>query len=162
MKTQIGLYLDVNTCEELRSRAAATGAPISDLADLLLRFGLARIKDETIREWAAKQNSTRGRLAGGLTDAERRLIGAFGKLKAKEELAWRFPVTDLANAAGLKITPAFLALQRLRTRGMVEGMELEQLDRWGRPVKSFWCLASDRADHDARLAATRAQSIPTL
>ncbi len=143
MKTQMGLYLGVGTAEELRNRASATGAPVSDLADLVIRFGLARMTDESIRAWVARQAPTRGRLAGGLRLHERACIGAIDRLKLSQAPAWRFSGSDIANEASLKLTEAFWALKSLQTRGLVVGAELEELDRWGRPVKSFWCLTSD-------------------
>lgn len=144
MKTQMGLYLDVATAEALRDKAAASGASISDLADLVMRYGLARIGDDALRKWALKQGSTRGRNAGGLRQNERAALGAIERLKAAQAPAWRFSGADVAAAAAMKLSEAFWALKSLQTRGLVHGFELDELDRWGRPTRSFWCLTADR------------------
>lgn len=149
MKTQIGLYLGAGTAEQLREAAHSAGASIGDLADLLLRYGLSKVPPEQLRAWALKLPSTKGRLAGQLTKDERAVLGAFETLpkKAGQDGVWRFPITDVAAEAGLRLTEAYWALKALQRRALVRGMELEELDRWGRPVKSYWSLISAMPEH---------------
>lgn len=144
MKTQMGLFLDVGTAERLRSEAGRAGAPIGDLADLCIRFALERMTPDAVAKWAQSLPSRMGPLSGGPKKNERAVIAAFERLprKAGQEGAWKFPLTDVAAEAGLRLTDAFWALKALQARKLVHGSELEEVDRWGRPVKSFWSLIS--------------------
>lgn len=144
MKTQIGLYLEVSTAEELRAQAQAAGVSIGDLADLFLRKGLATVKPEALKAWAQARPSTRGPLGGGLRKDERAVLAAFDSLKASQAPAWRFSGAQLADTAGVRWAVGLWALKALQARGLVHGFELEAVDRWGRPVQSFWCLTGDR------------------
>ncbi len=149
MKTQFNVYMEVATAEEVRGKALQVGAPVGDLADFLLRFALSRIPDDTLRQWATQHRTSAGPLRGGLSKDERLVSMAFERLpkKAGQEGAWRFGLSDLASEAGLRLTNAFWALKALQARQVVHGMELEELDRWGRPVKSFWSLVSAMPEH---------------
>ena len=140
MKMQFGVYVSVSTVEKVRERAAATGAPIGDLADLLMRYGLERVSDEALRKWVEAKASTRGRLAGGPTQNERRALTALATLVAASDGAWRFSHGEIATKAGLRPTDAYNALQALQARGLVVGVAdpSSGLDRWERPVKSYW------------------------
>ncbi len=162
MKIQTGFYLGVSTVEELRKRAQETGAGLSDLTDLLLRLSLAKVTNEAIVAWVASQEVKKGRLGGGMTKHERQVLGAIAALKAKYSPSWQFENSDVAQAAGLKLRESYWALQGLQARGITSGASPnDEVDRWGRPLKSFWCLVVDRAAVDVKFAASlRAAQIP--
>jgi hypothetical protein len=143
MKTQLNTYVDVTTADELRQRAAEVNAPVGELADKCLRFALSRLNTEALRKWVTTLDTKRGRLGGGLTKNERALLAAFGRLKAKGGGAWRFVATELAAEAALRLTDAFLGLRQLANKGFITGGGTEEVDRWGRPLKSVWNLAED-------------------
>lgn len=149
MKAQCNLFMSVSTSEELKAKAAHVGAPVGDLADLLLRFGLAKMSDDDLRKWVASRAITGSARSGALKKNERFVLVAFERLplKAGQEGAWRFALGDVAAEAGLRLTDAYWALKALQARGLVKGMELEEVDRWNRPVKSFWSLISAMPEH---------------
>jgi hypothetical protein len=138
MKTQIGVYIEVVTADELRNRAARAGVPIGDLADLTMRYGLERLSDEALAKWAAGRQPTRGRMGGGLLKNELAVLGCWDRLLAKGEGAWRFMAKDIAQEAGLTNKDAYFALLGLQRRGLVTGGGSQDLDRWGRPMESAW------------------------
>lgn len=142
MKTQMGVYVDQSTAELLRTRATESGAAIGDLADLCIRYTLGKITLEQLRTWALKQPVAKGRLAGQHTKDERAVLLAFDALAKREPGTWRYAYEALAAEAGLKLSPTFWALKSLQRRGEVHGMELDEVDRWGRPVKSFWSMVA--------------------
>ncbi len=147
MKTQIGLYMDTRTSETLKEKAASVGVPMGDLADLCLRFAFDRLPEDTIRKWAGTRRSVRGPLAGGLSKKETKVLEVFKYLKATGEGAWRFEVKEIAAQSGMRAAEAFWALTALRTRKLVFGFDdpAAGVDRWDRPIKSYWCLETDRA-----------------
>lgn len=138
MKTQIGLFISVSTSDELRERAKRSGAPIGDLADLALRFALGKLNDQALAKWASELPSRRGRNAGALGKDERAVLLAFDRLAQREPGASRWSLGTVASEAGLRLTLGFWALKGLQARGLVIGAELEETDRWGRPIRSFW------------------------
>lgn len=145
MKTQLGLYFTPGTADALRERAVKVAAPLSDLAEMCVRFGLRQLTDDQIAEWMKSQApNVRGRLAGGLRQTERACMAALEDLRKAEPGAYRFAGTTIANKSGLGFAVAYRALQSLRTRGLVTGTELEPVDRWGRSEKSLWSLAAPK------------------
>lgn len=139
-KSFAGLYLPVETMVALRTRAEGVGVSYSELADLFIRRGLDSMPEDVLRAWAAKRPSTRGRLGGGLTKAERSALDAMGRLVARgtAEGVYRFELAEVANEAGLLRRDAYLALKRLQGRGLVSGADGTEQDRHGRPVSSVW------------------------
>lgn len=144
MKTQIGLYLQVGTAEELRARAAATGSSVGDLADLCIRATLAKMADKQIRAWASKLPNLRGRTGGALRKNEREVMAALERLEKKDPGAYRFNTHDVAVAAGLRTGEAFLALTSLEARALTRSLVMGdgQVDRFGRPISCVWSRAN--------------------
>ncbi len=142
-KVQTNFYLPVGTTDALRERAAEVGCSASDLVDLFTRKGLDGISVDVLKKWAKGLTSRMGRLGGAHTKNERAVQLAFDALKVRDAPAYRFPLPDIASASGLRLAEAFWALKKLEARGIVAGAELDKVDRWGRPIASFWRLATD-------------------
>lgn len=141
MTTMVGLYLSPETAEDLKGKALKGGLTISALADLALRYGLARLADDAIAAYAAKLPRKRGALGGGLRASEQAALRALEALTVG--LAWRLSHEDIAATAGLGRLEAYKALTSLAGRGLVRphpALSSPELDRWGRPVKTFWSL----------------------
>lgn len=136
-KQFLGATVNTSTLESVRTKADNVGVPVSALVDLLLRYGLAKLSDEDLRSWAAKREFGLGRPVGGMTKAERAVLFGLEALEAKGE-GTRFSLVELAASAGLPPRTAYAGLKSLQRRGMVAGSESEPVDRWGRPVESFW------------------------
>lgn len=137
MKAQFNASCDVATVDALREKAKACGAPIGDLLSMMIRFSLARIPDDRLIAWA-ESHRAKAR-AGELRRNERAMLTAFEVLASRGD-ATRFSARSLADAAGVHWAEGYLALQSLATRGLVTGFDLEECDRWGRPVRSWWTL----------------------
>jgi hypothetical protein len=144
MKTQVGLFLQNTTAEEVRVTAMKVGVGIGDLADYLLTQGLQRLSEGELHTWAASLQSTKGRLGGGLTRCESAVLKCFDRLLQNREEAWRFSAHEIAKEAGFPHRLAFGALKSLQRRELVKGLEMsEEVDRWGRPVNSVWWRPED-------------------
>lgn len=138
MKTLLGLYVDVETASALREMSSEVDASISELGDLCLRYALERMPKDTLRQWAQGLTNTRGRLGGGMTKHEKAAWGAYNEICEKDG-AYRLDHQDIAQKAGLTPKEAYLALRSLERRGILKGQVWgEEVDRWGRPVKSYW------------------------
>jgi predicted ArsR family transcriptional regulator len=120
------------------------------LVDLLLRYGLEKLSEQAVREWAQKRTErkiSRVDMAahpGLMKRDEKRVLQALEQLHASSEGAWRFGADEIADRAGVRRAAAYWALQALRTGGLVEGHEVEGAgrDRWGRPTQSIWSMIS--------------------
>jgi hypothetical protein len=159
MKAQLNLYLNQSTIELLREKAHAVTANVGDLADLCIRFAFERMPEDALRKWVASQTSTKGRLRGALTKDQRCVVDAFERIakRPENEGAWRFSHENVAREAGLRPAVAYWTLKQLQTRGLTTGTDGEELDRWGRPLKSFWSLISAMPDRELeRLGLKRA------
>ncbi len=151
MRMQTNLSLAVDTTADLRSLADEVGAPIGELADLLLRSGLKRADKAKLREWATKLPHRKGRLGGGLKGAQKAALEAINKLKAMPHAGKVFSVVEIARAAGLLVKATFDALRALEARGgFVLCVTSPDLDRWGRPAESMWWLEGDNLHHVAQ------------
>lgn len=143
MKTQMGLWIEAGTADELRTRANRVGVAVGDLADLLVQFGLGKLTDAALAKWAASVRSRKGRLGGALRKSERASLDAMHRMKAAEG-AWRFTLEDIARESGCRLRDAYMALVDLRNRGLVMGGGgSQEVDAWGRPLKSVWHLPED-------------------
>lgn len=159
MKTTFSVLLDVEVRDELRSKAQDYGVTVSDLTAMGLKYALGRITREAAQAYAGAQQSTRGRLSGGLTLAEQAVLAGLEKLKAEPEnvSAWRQIAQDIASAAGLRLRDAYPALTRLQSRGMLEySPGFGEADKWGRRPQSHWWLPADRKASEAKFAAEKA------
>jgi|GEM_PF-6113590 len=138
----MGVYVQASTAEELKRRADAAGLTYSDLIDLAARYGLSRLTDDALAAWAARQPSNRGRLGGGLTKAEKAVLGALRSLTQASAGTGqvRFELTEVADCAGLLRRDAYLAAKALQQRGLAAGVDGPELDRWDRPKSSVWRL----------------------
>ena len=159
MKIQIGLYMQSETTQELKEKAVSAGVSIGDLADLYIRFGMAKLSDDALKKWASELPNVKGRHGGGLTKNEKAVLASFTALKSpKEPGAFRFNAHVVAQAAGMSHAHALWALRQLEGRGMVSGYidEEQGEDRFGRPKKSIWCLTEDKKAFDERNRAALA------
>lgn len=127
------MYLSVEHMGALKVRAAALGVPYSALADFLLGLALQRVTPETLQGWVTTR-------VGGLSAKETAVLKALRRLTTAE--TYRFDVGSVADAAGLPRREAYRALKALQGRGEVAGAEGTELDRWNRPVESWWRLAN--------------------
>ncbi len=144
MKTVFTVSTDAVAVAKVRALAAEVDAPIGDLVTLFLSYAIDRIKPEALKEWADKQVSRKGRLAGGLTKVERACITGIQALEAREGVR-RFAAEDIAHAIGVRIAVAHDALNALKLRGLVGTFSLApkdgpQFDKWGRELQTVWWL----------------------
>lgn len=137
MRQQMNVSLNTHTIADLKDLAHELGAPVGDLADVMLRFAHEKMDRERLRTWTATLQSRAGRNRGALNLAEKALLKAFERLKPEGSV---FAFHDLARDAGLSThtAKAFDALARLRSRGLVGEAHGDEQDRWGRPVDSVW------------------------
>lgn len=142
MKAQTSLSLELSLIDEIRSKAAKCGMTMTDLVTLLIKFGLSKITDEAAQKWMALQPSIRGRTGGGMTKNEKLVFGALERLTARDPAVYRFGCDEVAAEAGLRLSDCYWALKQLQGRTLVKGADFDELDRWGRPVKSIWRLAT--------------------
>jgi hypothetical protein len=153
IKTQFNVSLPPSTADAVRARAQEADVNVNDLTDLFLRYGLERMPVELLRKWASSQATSRS--LGPLTKNERKVLGAFEKLRAKpdNDLAWKWNHLELAIEAGLRHAVGYDALKSLEERGLVVVLsEGEAVDRWNRPVKSYWGLLTQMPEREvARL-----------
>ena len=140
MRSQLNVLLDATTAEELRALAERVGAPIGDLADLLLRRGMKQVVEPRLMAWAAALPSRSGRTGGALTKAEKAVLDAFARmpLEGGPVPGCVFSAAELTRAAGLPTRAAADALTSLLTRGRVHEVHGDERDRWGRPLDSLW------------------------
>jgi hypothetical protein len=157
MNSPILLSLPSETIADLRKRAESVGAPYSAIADLLIRYGLARITDDALRTWADTRPARKGPLGGGLTKDERTCNSALQRLLSNPEKAWRFPLQQVANESGLPPRTTYRALKALQGRSMVRGTELPEVDRWGRPTESYWWLPASEEEYNRMLPQMMAE-----
>lgn len=127
------MYLTVELVGTLKAKAEELGVPYNPLADFLLGLALERVGEETLQAWLASRRK------GGLSTKERDTLGALQRLTTSE--TFRFDAGTVADAAGLPRREAYRALKALQGRGVVTGVEGSELDRWGRPMASWWRLA---------------------
>lgn len=163
MHTQANLTLDVDVLLELRKRAERLGCPIGELASLALKGGLARLNDEALAAWVGGLESKRGRNAGAMGKNEKIALKAFTEIKAADKWSGRaFSELQISRACGLHRRDAYDALIALRSRGYVEGLLGDDLDRWGRSKASVWWLKADAMPGvDQRLARDLIEGIRT-
>lgn len=144
MKTNFPLHVEQEFADEIRGHAIRLGVSLSNLFVMLADSGLKRTPPEEMKRWAAVQGPPRGpSLSGAPPKAERTVIAAFERLLKNDEGAWRFSHQEVARESGMTAKAAYMALKALQERGLLVGADSEQVDRWGRPVESFW----RRADH---------------
>jgi hypothetical protein len=139
MKALQGLYLPLNTSDSLKQRADAVGMNYSDLADLCLRFGLARLSDDALRARVARLKEQK-QTQGPLKTNDAKVLDALPRLLIPTRgvtPSW-FGVEEIATEAGLPIREAYRSLTALRNRGLVRGVFKDKMDKWGRPIESLW------------------------
>jgi hypothetical protein len=131
---QKNFRLQQGTIDSIERVARETGAPEGDLADLCLRYALARMNPDSIRQWARTlpARTRRNGLSRDEQAVHERLIAL-----TQPPVIW-LSAAELASDSGLLLKNAFLALKGLQRRGLVAGLESDRLDRWNRPVESLW------------------------
>lgn len=144
----ISLSLTQECTDKLKALASEIGSEVSPLADLLLRFGLEKVKPEQLKKWVETRQRRAGRLGGALTNPEQLVLQ---RLRAAEP-AWRLREQELSVGTTTRVVRA--ALTRLRARGLVQGWvangPADPVDRWGHPVDSWWWLAERGGATDLR------------
>jgi hypothetical protein len=126
------LYLSDACLDALKMRAQELRVPYSALADFMLALALEKARPETIQAWL-KQRAT-----PEITPKQGRVLEALRSLTTPE--TYRFDVGSVADAADMPPREAYRALKALQGRGEVAGAEGSELDRWGRPLESWWRL----------------------
>lgn len=140
-KTTFALALEQSTQDAVRDVARDVGAPIGDLADVLLRFALDRMPREAIRKWAGELPAKRTRSGStGMTKNEGAFLAALAALSKRNEpwSARAFTLTEIADATGLHIRDVWRAGGALVARGRVAYVGSPAVDAWGRPAVSIW------------------------
>lgn len=146
MKTMMTVTIEVAIHDALRSKAIQEGYTVSGLVQAFVNYGMHHMPEEILR--ASMQRPERFR--GSLTKNERLALDSIETMmRVGKGDVWRFSAQDIARESGLKLTAAFLALRLLAKRGKVKGFELPEVDRWGRPVESYWRLADVERREDA-------------
>jgi hypothetical protein len=138
MKTQVMMYMTVAYIDTLKAKAADLGVPYSVLNEFLGSLALQKLPADRLKAWA-RTASAQGP-ASVRTPKENKVLGALRHLTTTE--IWRHGLGDIADAAGLPPREAWRALCALEGRGEVVGARGQELDRWGRPLESWWRLAN--------------------
>lgn len=152
MRTQVNLSLSSDTATALRSLADEVGAPIGELADLLLRMGHTRTSPDKLRSWALALPSRLGRNAGGPTLVERKALAALEALREGDHAGTVFGVGQVADRSGLPVREAYRAIRALEARGLVGVVGSDEVDRWGRPSELVTWTRAGALEVDQRLA----------
>lgn len=140
-KSAICLSLSNALQEELKERADKAHLSTSALADLVMRYGLAKLSDDALAKWARARPNERGALGGGLRKAERAVLAAMEALEGKPGIGWRLGTDEIASEVGMLWRDTHFALCSLKARGLVGTMvRNEDRDRWDRPTGIFWWL----------------------
>lgn len=146
-KAFAGFHLTVTTTSSLRSRAEEVGVSYSELADLMIRFGLEKLPLEKLRAWASTKTSTRsGRSGAALTLPEREVLES---LRRAGPGALRRPQDFPGPVAAVRGALSRLALRGLVHSWTADGGE-DLRDRWGHPLDSWWWLAEHSGPADRR------------
>lgn len=135
-KRTASLYMSDEVLARLRLVATEMSSSESAVADIILHAGLTLFPVATLHRMMAKRRRDEGGAPG--SKAERACVAAINSLLKSPEGATRFELAEVADKAGLLRKGAWLALNALQGRGLVEGAHSPELDRWGRPVRSFW------------------------
>lgn len=158
MKKQIGLYLPGELHDIIIDRANTESGTISDTYITLLEHALVTLPVKPrapLPPRAVAVASPLGRMAKG----EHMALAGLQALTAREEMAqsgaFRFDHTAVAGASGLLAKSAYMVLQSLKVRGLVDGEVGQYVDRWGRPTESTWWLPEAEERHKERVRAAR-------
>lgn len=141
MRPQLNVQLNPETIDALRGLAEEIGAPLGDLTDTLLRFGLQRADKAALTKWAAALPSRKGRRARiGLRVSDQTVLASLDRIGTAAAGGVVRSAVEIARDGGLLLKVGFDTLQSLKGSGLVAGAVGDEVDRWGRAVESVWWL----------------------